>query len=895
MRAYAQTGRRGAALRQYQACVEILQQELGVEPEAETRALYQDILRSRPRQTSPPAPVLPMRETPGDEPPLVGRDAELATLRRARTEAARGHGRVAIVLGEAGLGKSRLVSELASDGGARVLLGHAYETEHIIPFGPWMNALRTGGVIAEVAEVLDKPWRAELGRLFPELGTPPTRLTDNPEEYLRLFEALRHLVRVVAARAPLVLILEDLHWADDMSLRLLAYLGRRLGGHRLLLVVTVRDEEIRAVPLLQRALAELATTPHVLNVPLGTLSHDDTVMLVQALHRTAPAEGGAGLLAERIWRASEGHPLMIVETVRTLREGAAIESEALPVPARVRDVIAGRLERLTERGRHIASVMAVIGRECDFAVLQHAARLSSEDAAAAVDELVGRRVLHVQAERLDFTHDRVRKGAEARVLEPVRQALHGHAADALHAVYADNLEPHYAALATHYRACGKWAQAIEYLVKFAKAAARTYAYVEAAAALESALALVDRLPADERDARLLDVIPPLARSLFFLNRSQEALELLLRQQARMDALDAPWLTGRYYLLLAMTSFSLGDPDRTVRFAEQSMTRAESANDDGTIGKASYILCGESFWPGRFAAGVAHGVRAVETLQRTGQRGWLALAYWVLGANYTGLGRFAPALDAATQALAIAQAVDDPRARTLANWLSGIVHAMRGEYEAGIAACQSAVASSRDPLNTTLATGFLGFAYVQQGDAARAIPLLDRCVAELGSEGWPQYRGWFLTFLSEAHLLTGDVARARRLAAEGLSLTCAARYSFGIGWAERMLGWSCRAAQAHDEARQHVERALEIFTEIDARYGVGRAHLDLAVLAHERDDGAAAATHVATARAIFEELDLPRYRERALALAATLAIDSRPAGADGEGPLSRPPSGCRRRC
>src|SRR5581483_3135771 len=165
-----------------------------------------------------------------DEPRLVGRTAELEVLTRARERAWAGDGVLAVISGEAGVGKTRLLTELiaqAQTAGGRVLLGRAYEGEQL-SFSPWVEALRSGGLVQDArrADTLAECWRIELARLFPELGaisaSPP-----RSEEYVRLFDAVATLLRAGAAEQPLVVVLEDLHWADELSLRLLAFLARR--------------------------------------------------------------------------------------------------------------------------------------------------------------------------------------------------------------------------------------------------------------------------------------------------------------------------------------------------------------------------------------------------------------------------------------------------------------------------------------------------------------------------------------------------------------------------------------------------------------------------------------------------------------------------------------------
>src|SRR5262249_28973905 len=156
----------------------------------------------------------------------------------------RGQGHVLLLTGETGIGKSRLIDELAAEAarsGCRVLLGRAYETEQILPFRPWVDALRAGTILSETEalENLPRAWRSELVRLLPELSAPGAQPQIIPENAVRLFEVIDGLIAQVAIRRPLVVMLEDLHWADDLSLRLFSFMGRRVASRPLLLVGTV--------------------------------------------------------------------------------------------------------------------------------------------------------------------------------------------------------------------------------------------------------------------------------------------------------------------------------------------------------------------------------------------------------------------------------------------------------------------------------------------------------------------------------------------------------------------------------------------------------------------------------------------------------------------------------
>jgi DNA-binding SARP family transcriptional activator len=331
MQLYVQQGRRLTALNQYQGCVAVLQRELGAEPEEETRALYQEILRHRSSAAAPAAreasdgsiPVATLRRQPAPlatDTPLVGRDEEMGRMRATLAGAVSGQGHLLAVVGEGGAGKTRLVAELAAEAdtvGARVLIGRCHASEQILPFGPWADALGTGQVLVNRTwlETVPLAMRYELGRLFPELGPREGRPSVHPN-YLKLFEGVALLLQHLADRQATVLILEDLHWADEMSVRLLAFLGRRLQPWRMLVLVTARAEHLVDASMLQRTLAELEREPHVATVPLGPPSRDDTLHLVEALSGPSRSDAAVGPLREQIWRAGEGNLFTVMRAMR---------------------------------------------------------------------------------------------------------------------------------------------------------------------------------------------------------------------------------------------------------------------------------------------------------------------------------------------------------------------------------------------------------------------------------------------------------------------------------------------------------------------------------------------------------------------------------------------------
>jgi DNA-binding SARP family transcriptional activator len=541
MRLYAQTGRRDAALRQYQDCVEVLRRDLAAEPEADTKALYQEILRQRPARSTTAAGAV---ASPSAATPLIGRERELARLETWLAESWAGAGSVVAIVGEAGIGKSRLLAELTADAGrlgGSVLLGHAHESEQVLPFGPWVSALRLDDTLADrrFLDGLGAPWLAELARLFPELRDASQPVSPDPTDPLSLFDALTRLVRHIAIRQPVLVGLEDLHWADDMSLRFLSFLGRRLQDAPLLIVLTAREEELGDRSMLARALDELEAAGRLRRVTVPPLPPEDTAALVRQLSGAAVGPAEVSRLARQVQEASQGNPFVVVETVRALQDGSLSPATKLTVPDRVRDTIAHRLDRLSGAGQRLVGTAAVIGRPFALPLLARAADVGERSTAEGVEELVRRRVLRSVGEEFEFSHDRVRQVAYARLLAPHRRILHGFVARALEALDPGGVGAHSASLARHYREAEVGDKAVEHLTRSAETAAHRHAHEEAMAALQEADRCLQFLPAGDRDRRHLDLVLRQCDILYFLASIATSCGCGPRGRPGPDALDHP--------------------------------------------------------------------------------------------------------------------------------------------------------------------------------------------------------------------------------------------------------------------------------------------------------------------------------------------------------------------
>ena len=889
MRIYSGQGRRDAALRQYQGCVDTLRRELSVEPETETRQLYQEILRERPAPRTRTALAdldtlasRPSRRPPTplpDEAPMIGRAPELASLLLALDEALLGRGRLIAVLGEAGIGKSRLVNQVsveAMERGALLLVSHAYPTEQALAYGLWIEALRTGGVLdredvlAHVASV----WRGELARLFPELAAPDDQRASGPEDAMRLFDAVGHLLERLANAQPLVLVLEDVHWADEMSVRLTSVLSRRVAALPILIVLTAREEDVAEAPVLR----DLLRLPSIDRLPLGPLSQEYTTALVQSLIPRARGLEADSDLATRIWGVSNGNPFVVVETLRALEQGAlsAATPDPLGLPDRVRELVSARLERLSQRGQALAALAAVIGREFEFELLQRASGLRADEAADGAEELIRRQVLRTVGDRFTVVHDWVREVVYGVLLPIRRKLLHRQVAEALEAVYEQDLEPHLTALGVHYRAGEVWDKAVTFLGRAGGQAMTRSANREAVGLFEQALAALEHVPETSTALRQgVDMRFDLRNALFPLGEFPRMMVHLRNAEALAKKLDDPRRLGRLSVYLSGSLGVSGRSAEGLSFARNAQAIAERLGDQELgVGANFYSgLTHHALGDARAAEADFQGVVATLSGERFRERCGLAGFPAVMARCYLTMllaerGAFDDGRVTGAEGVRLAEALDHPYSRIMASWGLAYLHETKGELAAGIDLLTRAAALAREwtiAMLAPLVSALLGFLRAQSGEVEEGLSLMREARRAMEDMGIAlRYHTRLLGHLSEISLAAGRLADARDLARQTLVL---ARERAERGTEVYALQLSAAIAAHHAAfdnaaAEASYRDALALAETLGLRPSSARCHLELGKLYRRVGGREKARAHLAGALAMFREMDMRPWREQA---------------------------------
>ncbi len=341
-------------------------------------------------------------------PVLIGRTTELAALCLLMDQAKSGQGQVALLSGEAGIGKSRLVAEVKTYTASQDFLflqGSCFPTDLLYPYTPLLDLLRSflsghslARPAAEVKQVAQAflPLLPDVGHVLADVTPPPTLTSLDPEqEKRRRFETLAHFLTCLAGAHPVLLVVEDLHWSDDISLEFLHYLARRCSAHRFLLLLTYRSDEIR--PSLHHFLAQLDRERLTQEILLARFTRDEVEAMLRAifaLPRSARLE-----LPDPIYALTEGNPFFVKEALKSLIAAGEIffangrwdrkPLGELHVPRSIQDAVQQRTDQLSDSARRVLTLAAVAGRRYDFALLQELTQHDEQYLLQLIKELRG--------------------------------------------------------------------------------------------------------------------------------------------------------------------------------------------------------------------------------------------------------------------------------------------------------------------------------------------------------------------------------------------------------------------------------------------------------------------------------------------------------------------------
>ncbi len=663
MRLHLALDERAEARRVYAACEDVLRREFGVAPDRTTRGVY-NALVDADEASLPAGAVQPWAASPARL-PLVGRQAGWADLLSAWRAATDGRPGMVLLTGEAGIGKTRLAEELlawvARQGSAAAAAQCTAAGGVSLAYAPVAEWLRAPSLRPRLA-ALDDAARVEAGRILPALLAAhphlaaPRPLTEAWQR-TRLFDALARaaLGPPSERRQPLLLLLDDLQWVDRETLDWLAYLLHYDPAAPLLIVSTLRPQEVdHDHPLTLFRLAQMRAGL-LREIELFPLNPEETAALAAAVAGREMDTTQAG----RLYEDTEGNPLFIVEFMRAGPGAGGLKARRYPwspqapgsereLPARVRAVIQWRLARLSPAAQAVAQSAAVIGRRFSLAVLRQSSDRAEDIVTEGLTELWQRQLIRAQgADAYDFSHDGIRAVAYEE-MGPVRQrTLHLRVAQALELLHKEDLDALSSLIATHYERAGQLQSAIRYYQRAAAAAQRLYAHSEA-------IRLYSHL------------LEELRAGLSARERCE--IMLALAEVWRMTGL---WVRARAIL-------------------QEALTTAETLAESRLVAQTQAALAGVLHLLGYYDAALEWLARAEERFRATGEWRGVVSTLWTLGQSHWYRGDYPQALAVLERQLQLATDIADEAGICEALETLGMVHWSLGDWERAADCCLRAI-------------------------------------------------------------------------------------------------------------------------------------------------------------------------------------------------------------
>lgn len=457
-------------------------------------------------------------ERPRSAAAFVGRDRELSELRVGLDDASAGRGRLFLISGEPGIGKTRLAEEISNDAsarGMRAVWGRCWEGGGAPAYWPFIQILRAcvEDLDSEHLKNLLDSGAGEIALLIPEIKLSLPSLeeakaaTDSESARFRLFDAVATLLKNVARSGPLLMVIDDLHDADQPSLQMLRFVARETKDARLLIIGTYRDVEVRQSLELGKLIGDLAREGRT--VSMAGLSQAEVGEFIE---RSSATKADEKLVAD-LYRATDGNPLFVDGIMRLLAaegklERTGFDGSGFKIPDGVRESIRRRLAALSHQANSLLSIASVIGSEFDMRLLEQVSGHSPEQIVEQRDEAVRIGVLRTGAlglARQQFAHALIRDVLYDDLAANRRIELHGEIGAAIEEIYKDDLKPHWAQLAHHFRASRVTEKAINYSIDAGEAAYKIFAYEDASLSWRAALRLMEEHNIEpQNQARLLE-------------------------------------------------------------------------------------------------------------------------------------------------------------------------------------------------------------------------------------------------------------------------------------------------------------------------------------------------------------------------------------------------------
>lgn len=852
--------------------------------------------------------------------PLVARDSELQRLFAAWAQARTGQGKVVSIVGEAGLGKTRLLHEfkqrVASDRSSVVCEGSCFDHGETTAYLPFREILKTLFKLERVGS--EEEAARGVASLVQELGLDPANVAPpllnvlsypvgdfralRPELLReRTVAALRAVIAATAARRPLVLVIEDLHWIDQATEEVLRRLFDDVETLPMMLVLVFRPEymhdwhkrahhtliELAKLPTSSGAemVRAVLNRPHSHRVALRRLSPDESATMVRQMlaSEAIPVE-----LEALVSQATDGIPLFIEELLLSLIEVGDLARRgdhwvlntapgALTLPDSLPGLLLARVDRLNDDLKELLQIASVVGRVFSSEVLAEASG-RGHSVAAALNDLEDLELVYRQPDAsratYSFRHVLSQQAIYNSLLRSKQERYHEQVGRAIESLYSERLLEHCELLAHHYGKSANVDKGVEYLQRANQKAIRVGAMTDAQRHFERASELFRALPADTRNnRRRLELVLDQVFVALALFKYREYHELLRDHALLAENLGDPSLLGAFLARVGWCQWSIGEFGAGIQTLNRAAEHCTAAANDDDLGLALMTRAWCELGEGDFERALSTCRASLVALEREFDLQSYVRTRSAASALNAYLGRWSQAIDEGTKAVEMGEQYGDSGLTSFAAMVTTWAYALKGDLPRALEMGDFAVKKAVDPRTADhlFARGSRAFVQCKMGQAAEAAEVLGGVVAAIRASRFPACETFALYFC-EALWRAGDLAKARTALIECLAIVRACGMKFFVASATRLLG-EVELAEGGEHlpaAARHFESSIAALESLGAENELALALVGYGHLHREAGNDDEARKHLGRALAIFERLETMLEPDRARRILAELA-------------------------
>jgi tetratricopeptide (TPR) repeat protein len=805
---------------------------------------------------------------------FVGRKQEIGMLMDAFEKTCSGQGQVIGVVGDAGVGKSRLVYEFKNmlpEGGFAFLEGRCLHYGGSMPYLPVLDILRTYlGIedtdreqdirkkIDEKLESLGERLESVLPPIHDLLSLkvddPKYLQLDPPQKKIRAFEGLRDVLMQASESRPLVIAVEDLHWIDKTSEEFLGYLIDSISSARVLLVLLYRPEYTH----------RWGSKSYYGKLGVNQLSASSSMELVRAVLEDGDI---APELTDLVTGRSGGNPLFVEELTHSLLENGAIErrdqryvltrdATGTSIPDTVQTVIAARIDRIEENLKRVLLMASVIGREFAFRILQRVMEMRDDLKSNLLNlqglEFISEKRLFPELEYV-FKHALTQEVAYNSLLQKKRKKIHGKIGEAIELIYPDRIEEYFELLAYHYARSENINKAIDYLDRANQKSAKLNAIEEAKVFFDEAMKLLDDQPeTDLFQQRRISLLVNQWIVFWLLFRVPEYFKLLKAYEPISLKVSCPQMLATFYARLGMCEWVSGSLEQSITTLTTAKEICEDPENIEEVSFRNMYLIWNLLYKGDYDQATALTDIIIRLMKQQFNLRTYTWSLCGISWAYSCLSRYDDALNIAHKTLQVSEEYSNNGMISFAAWIISIPHLYKGKYDLSLEYADLAVQSAPTVAEKVWAQTFLGWSLCRAGETIKGVELLASLVPMYRFTGFLPGEIIVTLHLCEGYFLSGEYEKARQTLEEVLPVTEGCEMKLYIAWAHRLLG-EIALKDDFRRAEAHFEKSTQIYKRINSDNELALAYSGYGRLYKQQGNTDKAREYLTMALEIFERL------------------------------------------